>query len=708
MISTLLFVATLAQAQQIPAVIPADSYADSATASLVQHARQARLRNERLVTAYRATVSSRMGVGLKALARDRMLYREELVANIAWRRDSVSTITFVGARSAAPIAERGDKVPEGLQHDARDLVFDPASDYLRVVGTGNSRDGFIYPLRVGGEADYRFAIGGETKIGLPGGRQIRILALKVTPRRADWRLIAGTLWFDADTYGLVRAAFRPARPFEMRRDLDPDDAKDVPPFINFRGEVQFVTIEYALQEGRWWMPRYVAIDAAGSMGSWLNVPFRMERTYQDYAVEGGTAPDSTSTFRPAGRRSRRPQRSMTGAPARDSTRGRWASDSNLTVVIPADSAALLAASQLGPPILDMGDLISERELRGLAGAIDALPERDWDRHVELPSGLSALLQHARFNRVEALSLGAEAGVDFGRFRLEALGRIGIADGVPNGELTLVRGTLRTRLALGAYRRLVAANPGEHPLGAVNSVLGLIAGRDDGEYFRTLGTELTATNLANGWWDARLYYQQERAARVETSASLPHLFDNTRAFRPNIMAQPANQVGAALTLRTSRPLSRALRLGAETTLEGARGDFDFGRGAVTLRAFVTPTGPFAGAVTLAAGTTTGNVPLQSRFYLGGAGSLRGYAGGVASGTAFWLARAEVGRGIPAARLIAFSDIGWAGDRARFGRDRALAGVGLGASFLDGLVRVDLARALRAPTGWRLEFYVDGAL
>lgn len=709
MISMLLL---LAQIQQPAPAVLADSYADSATASLVQHARQARLRNERLVTAYQATVSSRMGIGIKALVRDRMLYREELVASISWRRDSVSTIEFVGARAASPIAERGDKVPEGLQGDARDLVFDPASDYLRVVGTGNSREGFVYPLRVGGEADYRFEMGGDTKIGLPGGRRIHILALKVIPRRTDWRLISGTLWFDADTYGLVRAAFRPARPFEMRRDLDPGDAKDVPAFVNPRGEVKFVTLEYALYEGRWWMPRFVAIDATGTMGSWLNVPFRMERTYSDYAVQGGAPPDSTSTFRPAGRTASRSGRRRAANAAdstlRDFTRGRFAIDSNLTVVIPTDSASLLTSPQLGPPILEMGDLISEKEIQGLASAIEALPGRDWDHHIELPSGVSALLQHARYNRVEALSLGATARLDFGRARLDALGRIGLADGVPNGELALVRETPDRRFSVGAYRRLAVANPDEHPLGAVNSVLGLFAGRDDGEYFRTTGAELTARNTVSGSWDARLYYERQRGASVETSTSVPHLFDNTRSFRPNFTANPAAEAGAVLTLRTSRPFSRTLRLGAEATLEGATGDYDFGKGSLTLRAFVTPSGRFSGALSVAAGTTTGTVPLQSRFYLGGAGTLRGYAGGAASGAAYWLTRAELGRGIPGARLIAFGDLGWAGDRGDFTSGRALAGVGAGASLLDGLVRIDLARALRAPTGWRLEFYFDGAL
>jgi len=36
------------------------------------------------------------------------------------------------------------------------------------------------------------------------------------------------------------------------------------------------------------------------------------------------------------------------------------------------------------------------------------------------------------------------------------------------------------------------------------------------------------------------------------------------------------------------------------------------------------------------------------------------------------------------------------------------VGIGGSLLDGLVRMDIARALRAPTGWRLELYVDGII
>ncbi|MEZ4586368.1 MAG: hypothetical protein R2909_08220 [Gemmatimonadales bacterium] len=60
---------------------------------------------------------------------------------------------------------------------------------------------------MGAELDYKFAIGGTTTISLPTGKQIRLVELKVIPRRSEWRLITGTLWFDADTYGLVRLVF---------------------------------------------------------------------------------------------------------------------------------------------------------------------------------------------------------------------------------------------------------------------------------------------------------------------------------------------------------------------------------------------------------------------------------------------------------------------------------------------------------------------
>ena len=71
----ILIVLALAVASQdtTPKPLPPDSYADAATAELVTRARAARERNERLVTAYTANVTQRLGVGIRAISRDRML-----------------------------------------------------------------------------------------------------------------------------------------------------------------------------------------------------------------------------------------------------------------------------------------------------------------------------------------------------------------------------------------------------------------------------------------------------------------------------------------------------------------------------------------------------------------------------------------------------------------------------------------------------------
>jgi hypothetical protein len=681
---------------QAPSV-DGSAYADQATARMVAAARSARDRSERLVSGYHTRVSQRLGIGVHGLARDRMLYRQEVVADIDWRRDSITTVRVVGAREGVPIAVRGDRLPEDLPGTMRELVIDPAGDELRVFGNADDEHGFLLPLAAGAESLYTYRKGPTTTIGLPGGHRIVLMALDVTARRADYRLVNGTFWFDSTSNNLVRAVFRPARPFEMRRDLSDDDLDDVPGFVNATAEVRYLTLEYALQENRWWMPRFIGIDAVARVGTWIDTPFRLERRYEDWEVTGGTPRDPSSTFVPAGR-------------DRDHVRteGGDVADSNLIVLVPADTAALLTSPDLGAPILQVGDLLTADDIQPLQDAIAALPDRPWEGSVTLPRGTSALLSHARYNRIEGLSLGLGATVDWGKLKLHGLTRVGLADGEPGAELTVERPTPSHRLAVVAFRRLEAANPDNHPLGAVNSLMALMAGRDDGEYFRSTGVAVSIENTVSRAWSARAWVARERTARVEASASLPRLFDDSESFRPNIIADPVTEWGASLSLHQDRALGPTLWLGGDVTVTGATGDMDFGRAELTMRAVITPPGAVAGALTLSAGTSRGDLPSQHRFYLGGSGSLRCYDGGVANGESFWLARGEVATGSPALRLTLFGDVGWAGPRQTFATGRPLLGAGVGVGLLDGLLRIDLARALRHPTGWRLEFYVDGVL
>jgi len=105
---------------------------------------------------------------------------------------------------------------------------------------------------------------------------------------------------------------------------------------------------------------------------------------------------------------------------------------------------------------------------------------------------------------------------------------------------------------------------------------------------------------------------------------------------------------------------------------------------------------------------GRVPVQSYWYLGGPGTLRGYGGNASRGDAFWRARLELANRWPAARVVVFTDVGRAGPREQLSLATPLIGVGVGASFVDGLIRLDVSRAVRSPTGWRLDLYTDAAL
>jgi hemolysin activation/secretion protein len=146
---------------------------------------------------------------------------------------------------------------------------------------------------------------------------------------------------------------------------------------------------------------------------------------------------------------------------------------------------------------------------------------------------------------------------------------------------------------------------------------------------------------------------------------------------------------------------ALRLeGAGTSTNGygrTMLDASFAQGLGSKRA-VTITG--------AAGTSAGELPLQRRWFVGGPYTVRGHRPGTMAGDSFWLGRVELTQGHPMIRPVLFGDIGWAGSRESWSDvGRPLSGAGLGAAFLDGIVRVDVARGLNDSGRWRLDAYFE---
>lgn len=723
----MLLVFALTAGLTAPAVAQApgdDAYADAAARELVARARARRGLVDRSITAYSTRSTERMSVGYRLLRRDRLLFRRETAARVHWQRDSITDIQVLGAREVVPVAKGKVQLPEDLADYMPHIAFDPLdSEFLFRMDTSFIR----HPLAEGSERDYRFAAGDSTIIRLPDGREVRLRELRITPRRRDPHLIAGSFWIDQDSHAVVQAAFRLARPYNIVDD-EPDE--DAPAFLrSVRADISHFAVDYALWDLRWWLPRSLTVEGVVEFGRFGSMPMQYERSYTDYDVTADTvralvARDSTRdrcrgnfqlTVNVGGTDSARIART------REALRRRNTPGDSLPtgctrryrITVPDSLETLIASPELPPSIYGDSELLSESELKAMAERVADLPGAPWQlARPRLDLGLGGI-GLARYNRIEALGIGARGSVDLGRAQATAEASYGVADRQPKGVVELgFHGPVRD-VHLSGYRTLKATDASLRPLGIVHSLNALVLGRDDAQYYRAFGAalQLAPPSAAVQWYGLRLYAERQRPVYRNTDWSLPHLFNEDHRFDENIRADPATQYGTDLMLHAQHGEDpRALRLGSQLDVRAETGTYDFVRPAVTLQAALPPVGPFALAVEAAAGTTFETSPVQSHWYLGGTSTLRGYSSGVQSGPAFWRGRAEVATALPAVRLAVFSDLGWAGAATNdaFRASRPLVSAGVGVSMLDGIARVDLARALRAPTGWRLHLYLDALL
>ena len=713
-------------AGQAPAGVreQSDAYEDAAARDLVTRARARRGLVDRSISEYRTLSTERISVGYRLLRRDRLVFRRETAARVHWQRDSVTDIQVLGAREVVPVAQGKVQLPADLADYMPHIAFDPLdSEFLFRMDTTFIR----HPLAEGSERDYRFAAGDSSVIRLPDGREVRLRELRITPRRRDPHLIAGSFWIDQDSHAVVQAAFRLARPYNLADDEGDDD---VPGFLrSVRADISHFAVDYALWDLRWWLPRFVAVEGALEFGRFGTMPMQYERSYAEYDVT------ADSTVRPmprdtAGTRCRGQFRVSINVGGSDSARvarTREALERRNTpgdtvptgcsrryrVTVPDSLETLLASEYLPGSIWGDSELLSRAELEQLAKRVEDLPSAAWQlSRPRLDWGLGGA-GLARYNRIEALALGARGSLDLGRAQASLEASYGIADRQPKAVLELgFHGPARD-VHLSGYRALRATDAALRPFGIVHSLNALLLGRDDAQYYRALGAglELAPPSTATQWYGLRLYAEQQRAVYRNTDWSVPHLFDAERGFHENILADRANQYGADLTLRAQHGENPgALRVGAQIDVRAETGTFGFVRPALTVHTSLPPLGPLALAFEGAAGTTLETSPVQSHWYLGGTSTLRGYTSGVLSGPAFWRGRAEVATSLPAVRLALFSDVGWAGaaESDAFRTAWPLLSAGAGVSLLDGIVRLDVARALRAPTGWRLHLYLDALL
>jgi hypothetical protein len=714
------------EAKKIP-LTPAllsSAFRDARARDLLAKARIARLEQDTALRGYDATAYERMSVGLgfKRIGRDRLLMRHERAARVVWSKGSPVLVQLLGRRSVMPMVEgaTADVGAGGVP-----IPYFPGRESLwigsELAKADVADDEIIHPLANGAEAYYTYAIGDSVSFQLPTGTRIQLRELVVRPRAPRWNVALGSLWFDIGSSKLVRAVFRLAEPMDIWgiADEEADDPSDKPPkwvkamMTPLTAKVNAVTVEYGLYEGRFWLPRLEGLEGEAQAG-FMHVPFKMEQSFKYASVNGSlppipqiavidTASDSTSR---AFRRQRRREACNDISNNRTRTSTRYESQLTVITQIPCDTAKLALSPELPKSIYDENEEVfgnAEREaLIAEALTLDVQPGFIPQRPV-ITYGLGL----TRYNRIEGLSSAIAARQSLGGgYTAHALFRIGTADLAPNGELSMSRTDGRNSYSLGAYRRLGSANDFADPFSFGSSLSALLFGRDEGFYYRAAGVELIAArnDSASGVW--RLFAEHDSDAKKKTNWSLAKAF-GSKGFDDNIDATNGNIVGIALEKHGTRGLDpHALRMFATARAEAAAGDFDYARGMFDFTASHSLTHRIDGALTLGGGTSGGAVPTQRLWYLGGTQSVRGQRAGAAIGNAYWLTRVELGSSFVGARPVVFGDLGWAGDRGDWQHPgRPLSGAGVGASFMDGLVRFDVARGIYPEKKIRANLYVD---
>lgn len=696
-----------------PDTVLADTYADPEVEALIRRAKAVRSRVDSSVRSLDVTFRERLyaGVSAERFRRERGLFHRERAARVRLERDGDRTVRWLGARSGTPFGE------ERVSLDESDFRFlRPDSDRLFLHGSWA-----VHPLADSAAAHYRYRSGDTLRVQIPAlDRTVTLVEAIVEPREARFDLVAGSLWFDQETAQLVRAAYRPARRFE----LDDEDIEGAPASLlePVTATVDYMTVDYALRELRWWLPDRMAFSGEATIAGSIRFPLRVEWSFGDWEVNAPSDLDPGEDLPDGWRRVVRRPDSESDSTADSEDEGAeprepWVpGDSSRTVVVipPPDS---LARSPALPSPLGRGAADFE------TGELDALRE-GLGRIAVPPTGIPGPrlrwgARLLRYNRVEGPSAGARLTWPLrSRTDLRVTGRLG-GDLEPNGELALIRrrGDGAGALRVAAYRRLAPVGDWGAPLGLGNSLGTLLLGRDDGLYYRTAGAEAAATwRGPSVRLEGRLFAERQTEAEKTTDFSLPDLVGEN-ALPPGLEARPADLAGVSGRLRWqggAGPTGAALS--GTVWGEAAAGDADFARLA-TSAAVAFPLGfGLDGALEVGTGGTAGRPPPQRLWYVGGPYSLRGFRAGALAGEAFWLSRAELGLPIDVSdgqprdggglRLTLFADAAWAGDRNAFGSGGPAVAVGTGISLLDGLLRVDLARGVRRGDDWRLHLYSDG--
>ncbi|MBM3907215.1 MAG: hypothetical protein FJ363_03945 [Gemmatimonadetes bacterium] len=722
------------------------AFRDATARDLLLRARVARLRQDSLLVSYEARTYQRfsVGMGLRALGRERVIMRHEDIAHVRWHRTRGVWANVKGSRTALPVAPSDEASENVSMGNDPPIPYYPGREQLW-IGSGMAKAEvdereMVHPIAEGSEAYYTYATGDSVIMTLPDQSRLTLREIRVEARAPKWNLTVGSFWFDQSTAHLVRAVYRLSVPIDVwTMDETKQDMKEVPllvrPIISpLKVGVDAISIEYGLYNGRFWMPKLQVLEAGAQVGM-MRVPVQVEQKFRYASVNGL---DSLPAFpRPAARyaavrdslrkagvdsvtrdslmRDFRKQRDSSARALREQecARGetytrmqtRYNGALQMAVQMPCDSTRLARSSEFVGSLMGAGESVfGTDDIEDLKKALNFDLQAAWmPQKPTVDWGLG----QTRFNRVEGLSTGAQATMTLGRGYTAIGGLRGSwADRQLNGDLALERTNGRSTVRGTVFRRLAVASDFGNPLSFGAGLASLLYAGDEGFYHRAWGAELSGTTPRLGQTAWRLFAEQQWNAPMQTRFTLFRGAKDDRVL-PNVAADKAVQFGGAVRTQNGWGLDpRGFRAHADLRLEAATGDFRYGRGLLDVTvSHGTPFGTEM-ALTAAGGGIAGSAPAQRAFQLGGLHTVRGIKPGTMSGSAFWMGRAELAMSRRAVKPVLFGDVGWAGDRRQFSSPgRPMSGVGVGASVLDGMIRFDVARGLYPQKAFRIDLSVE---
>ncbi|MCH7564599.1 MAG: hypothetical protein IH968_12340 [Gemmatimonadetes bacterium] len=731
-----------------------DAFADPVARTLFEAAQRNWSSVDESVVRYTALIKQRISAAIRTPLKDRIIYRNETAVRAFWDEDYDAVVQVLGTRSQYP--GRSIAVREGDMDWLDDLPFDepfqPGGDRLFFGLTGGDDEAFesnqdgdywiAHPLANGADSLYRYESGDTLTLSLPDGRRLQTVQLDVLPREADVHRITGTLWIEPESGALVRAVYRLSRQFDAMRDVpelqeeeDKGSFKYVPGlFKPWTFDLTMVAVDYSLWDFEVWLPRSMRMEGEARAGI-LKIPVSMDLSYQMESVttrselaRGETPQEAGLEERHFGSRAEAmafiaqllsEQDGIEYAPT--SADEDFARDRTSLMIVPEDRSLVATSPHLPPPIWeDAVGFPSDDQLEDYVRTLADLPAPTiqglpwtanwgWARHDLI-----------RYNRVEGPAVGGRFEASLGGpFTLEASGFFGFADLEPKARLDFERSTVRRRLGLGVYRELTTTDPRGGYLGFGNSMGAFLFGRDEGEYYRATGIDFTWRPPvgARESFELRAYAERQGSVSSEINWALFHSFGSWK-FRPNLTADDVEEVGAELRLSPwwgGDPFGAQFGLelygqAARWRITGESAETNYGRASVILRAAIPLVRPtWRLGLEVGGGITWNEAPLQRGWFLGGSGTLRGFPASAAMGSSFVRGRVEVARTYDISSVSAFGDVGWAGLRDDFGIGDFLYGVGLGASAIDGLFRIDLSHGLNGPAKqFRIDLYLDALL